>query len=148
MRKSGTVNIDLDGGETINYTIKELTIKDIIELSQNNQFFKSEEAPTTPIEKSQNGQEPVIQKRQKGFLDELKEYSDEISEVMKKTCDFKLQDLIDNNLAPSEIKLLWDKFREVNQDFLDVLEKLKIIKLFSKMLEKHINNFSKILAIL
>jgi len=143
-RKIKTVKIELDDKSTKKYTIKELSIQDILDLSQDNSFFKPETANT--IKKSQNGVKSAETAADKSFLEEIIEYGTEIEGVMEKICDFKLVDL--KPLAPSDIKELYSGFQEVNEVFLDVLKKLGVLKMFTRMLEKHIKNFSKIAAIL
>lgn len=141
MRKEKTVKIDLDEKSSKDFKLWELTIEDIITLSQGNQFFKSD--PPDDIKKSQSGEnsgEPS------SFLVEFKEYLTDLNGIMEKTCDFTLDEL--KPLAPSDVKRLWDGWQEVNQDFLFVLAKLQILEIGKQLLSKHIKSFSKMLAIL
>ncbi len=79
------------------------------------------------------------------FLDELQEIGLDIDKVMKESCDFPMKDL--TPLAPSEVKEIFDGFKEVNQTFFDLLEKLKITDAFQALLEKVTKGFSVIAAI-
>lgn len=155
-RNHKTVKIELDDKKTKDFTVWELSILNIIELSQNNLFFKSSDQD---IKETQNGQESAKNKadsseketpveEEKGFLNEIAEYGDEIQRIMDMSCDFNLTDLKKDGIAPSDIRKLWDAFQEVNVDFLDVLEKLKIIEVVGKLMSRHLNSFSKMLAIL
>lgn len=153
MQKIKTVKIELEPGKFKDFKIKELSIADIIELTQTNSFFK---APEEDVDKkTQNGEdsgEVDFEKTatatipSKTFIQELQEYGDEISKIMEKICDFDINDL--RVLAPSDVRLLFDGFQEVNRDFLGVLEKLKILEMFKKVLTRHMSVFSKMLAIL
>ena len=135
-RKIKKIEIKLDDNTTKSFIIKELTVQNIIDLSQYNSFFTDD---------SSENQIDKIDGESKGFLDDLVSYGSDIEQVMEKTCDFTLQDL--KQLAPSDIKKLWLGFREVNHDFLSVLEKVKILEILKKLLEKHIQTFLKVVAI-
>jgi len=143
-RKVKTVKIELDDGSTKDFTIKELSIQDILDLSQQNAFFT--QSATPDAKKSQNGEDPADTEAEKGLMEDLTQYGATISEIMAKICDFQLVDL--KPLAPSDVAELYDGFKEVNATFLGVLEKLKIPEMVSKTIQKHMSNFSKMLAIL
>jgi len=49
-----------------------------------------------------------------------------LKEVLPAVTDLSIADL--DNLAPSELKTLWDAFKEVNADFFALLEKSGIVK--------------------
>lgn len=49
-----------------------------------------------------------------------------IEKMLPKAISLSLSDL--EELAPSEIKLLWDAFREVNAVFFDVLDRVEVFK--------------------
>lgn len=160
MRQSKTVKIQLDvpGSDEIlekEFTVKELSIRSIIELSQNNSFFSDSKPkdpdPAQDIKKEENGQEPDVtaavadQGPGVTLFEELSGMGDDIGKVMKETCDFEISEMID--LYPSEVKELYQAFQEVNQTFLDVLRKLKILDMFLGIMERAFTNFSGMLAI-
>lgn len=51
--------------------------------------------------------------------------------------DLKLSDL--DEMAPSELKILWEAFKEVNADFLEVTGRLGITKMLGSLIRKHLN---------
>lgn len=155
MRQTKTVKIQLDNGADDkiiekDFTVKELSIKSIIALSQSNSFFSdSANDPNDDAKKDENGKEPGEDSAKPGpgvtLYEELSGMGEDIGKVMDETCDFKMEDMVD--LYPSEIKELYEAFQEVNQTFLDVLRKLKILDMFLKIMERAFNNFSGMLAI-
>jgi len=52
--------------------------------------------------------------------------------------DIKLDDI--EEMAPSEIKILWEAFREVNADFLSVIGRLGIEETFVKLIQAHLTD--------
>ena len=50
----------------------------------------------------------------------------------------KLDDI--EEMAPSEIKILWGAFREVNADFLSAIERLGIKEAFISSIQKHLTD--------
>ena len=52
--------------------------------------------------------------------------------------DIKLNDI--EEMAPSEIKILWGAFREVNADFLSAIERLGIKEAFISSIRKHLTD--------
>jgi len=50
----------------------------------------------------------------------------------------KLDDI--EEMAPSEIKILWEAFREVNADFLSAIERLGIKEAFISSIQKHLTD--------
>lgn len=155
MRKSKTVKILLDKivdgkPEEKDFVVKELSIRSIIALSQNNAFFSdSADEPTDDAKKDENGKEPVegevVARPGTTLYDELSGIGEDIKKVMEETCEFQMEDMID--LYPSDVKELYEAFQEVNQTFLDVLRKLKILDMFLKIMERAFTNFSGMLAI-
>lgn len=139
MRKIKPVKIELDPIEaeakpiTKTFTVKELTCAQIIELTQTNALF----GDGTASKNSDNGEGVT----NTGMLAALGEYGEEIRKIMKLTCDFTIEDL--KPLAPSEIKQIYTAFKEVNADFLEVLEKLKITHLYKQMIDRATSAFSK-----
>lgn len=49
--------------------------------------------------------------------------------------DLKSSDL--DEMAPSELKLLWETFKEVNADFLEMTGRLGITKMLGDLIQKH-----------
>ena len=145
MRKRKTVKIDLDEGKSKEFTVKELTVKNILTLAQNNPFFASSENPGQQPKKSANGGETENQVVLNGILGEFKEFGDGINDVLKVSCDFKIEDL--KELAPSEIQEIYEGFREVNQTFLKILEKVKLLEAVNKIVDKTMTSFSEMLVI-
>lgn len=166
MRESKTVKIQLDtsvDGKVIEkeFTVKELSIRSIIQLSKNNAFFNdskdiekepkqapistSKLIPTPDIKKDENGEKPEDSAEEKSLYTELTDIGTDINKIMEETCDFKMEDLME--LYPSDVKKLYEAFQEVNQTFLDVLRKLKILEMFQSVMERTFNNFSGMLAI-
>lgn len=145
MRKIKTVKIDLEEGKTKDYIVKELTVKNILELAQNNPFFVDTDKSGQQSKKSANGEETESKKPDTGLFSELTEFSDGLKRVIEASCDFKLEDL--EELAPSEIKEIYDGFREVNGTFLKILEKVKLLEAVNKVIDKTLTNFSEMLAI-
>lgn len=144
MRNIKIVKITLEGEtDPREFTIKELTIEQIIELSQTSSLFGGNKEG----ENEKPAQDPatVMAMQNIPILGHLKDLGFELEKVMKSTCDFSLEDL--KPLAPSEVKEVWNGFKEVNQDFLEVLEKLGLTKAFELMVEKVSNSFSAIAAI-
>jgi len=155
MRQTKTVKIQLDNGDSEEvvekeFTVKELSIKSIIALSQSNAFFSdSKDEPEEEAKKDENGPEPDKGAVDKGagvsLYEELSGIGEDIGKVMEETCDFTMADMVD--LYPSDVKDLYEAFQEVNQTFLDVLRKLKILDMFLQVMERAFANFSGMLAI-
>ena len=147
MRKIKPVKIELDpdeSGKSLSktFTVKELTCAQIIELTQTSALFGDGD----DSKNSENGEDAAEKALQapKGLLGELADYGEEIKKIMKATCDFTIEDL--KPLAPSEIKEIYAAFKEVNVDFLEVLEKLKITHLYQQVLDRATSAFSKMFA--
>lgn len=148
MRKIKLVKIELDPEKsdakpiTKVFTVKELTCAQIIELTQTSTLFGDGD----DSKNSDNGEERAVEALQapKGLLGELADYGKEVESIMKATCDFTIKDL--KPLAPSEINQIYAAFKEVNADFLLVLEKLKITNLYQQVLDRATSAFSKMFA--
>ena len=59
-----------------------------------------------------------------------------IEKLLPYAADIKLEEL--ECMAPSEIKTIWEGFKEVNADFLAVIERLGIAKTFESLIRKHL----------
>ncbi len=60
----------------------------------------------------------------------------DIERLLPYASDIKPEEL--EEMAPSEIKLLWEDFKEVNADFLEVIERLGITKTFGSLIKNHL----------
>ena len=145
MQEIKTVKIELEKGTFKDFIVKELTVKQILELAKSNPFFAGSDKEGQQVKKSANGGETDEKPNKTGLFGELSEYGGGLKEVMEKSCNFKLEDL--SELAPSDIEAIYHGFREVNQTFLKILEKVKLLEALDKILDKTIINFSKMLAI-
>ncbi|MDA3788076.1 MAG: hypothetical protein PF503_06240 [Desulfobacula sp.] len=151
MRKMKTVKITLDPvGDADSivkaFTVKELTIQNILDLSQSNAFFKKEDGSVAPaIKKEQNGEESAEPAPEKSLMGQLTDMATEVKSIMEMTCDFTMDDL--KKLSPSEVRVLFQEFQEVNQDFLDLLRTLKILQAFKGILERAFSSFSEMFVI-
>jgi len=128
MRLSKTVKID-----SKEYTIKELTLNDIIELLQKSNFLNT----------SGSG----VEEQESSKKDDLTRLKSDLEEMMKRCCDFDIEDLKKQNVAPSEIKQLFDAFKEVNSDFLAGAKALGVTEIFTQLKVAALQNFSSLLAI-
>lgn len=136
MRKVKTVKIQLDNGETKEFTVKELTCQNIIDLTQNNSLF------TDSSKNSENGEE--LKGGEFSLLNELNDFGKEINKVIKMSCEFTTEDL--KPLAPSELKEIYNALKEVNSDFLHILEKVGISQMLNQLLARAGKTFSGMLA--
>lgn len=125
MKKRETVEINEK-----QFTISELTVRQIIEIAQNSQTETGLALLTTGENVSLNTIFTI-------FLEELKA-------IINLCCDFTIEDLED--LAPSEIKLLFAAFKEVNADFLLAMGEVGITTALSNIKNQMVVNFSKVLA--
>ena len=130
MQQVTVIKIEIEKGLTKEYTIKELTVKQILDLSQTNTFLGGGSKT-----------KPGLNVPGFSIINHLVSFKPEVERIMDVSCDFKFEDLI--KLAPSDIKVLYDGFQEVNQTFLDVLEKLGITKILKSLQESFMNGFSE-----
>lgn len=113
------------------FSVSELTVGQIIEVAQDSTVFNSL-ANLSP----ESGNSISISFQ---FI------SKELTSVMEKCCDFKLEDL--KELTPSEIKQLLQAFQEVNSDFLELLGEVGILAALKKIQTKIVSDFSNLLAV-
>lgn len=59
-----------------------------------------------------------------------------IEKLLPYAADIKFEEL--ECMAPSEIKILWEGFKEVNADFLALVERLGIVKTLENLTRKHL----------
>jgi hypothetical protein len=75
------------------------------------------------------------------LLDMPEAEKDDTMELVEKflpvVTDIKLSDL--DEMAPSELKVLWETFKEVNADFLEVTGRLGITKMLGSLIQKYLN---------
>lgn len=124
MKKQITVQI-----ESKRFTISELTVEQIIELSTSTKIgddFSMLVGEGMPLAKI------------------FTNFTEELKIILEKSCDFSLEDL--KQLAPSEIKQLFEAFKEVNADFLLLLREVGVIPALVKIKEQMATNFLKALA--
>lgn len=124
------------------YQISELTVKEIITLINEASFFKKPEEDDKEIKIEDVSEDIVVN----GILNQIEGFSlvkKDIEDMMKLCCNFELKDLLDNDLAPSEIKELIIVFREVNAPFLVVLKSLKILEMLTDLWDVYLMGFSK-----
>lgn len=62
----------------------------------------------------------------------------EVETLLPLVIDIKLNDI--EEMAPSEIKILWEAFQEVNADFLSVIGRLGIKETFTSFVRKHLTD--------
>ena len=118
------------------YSIKELTVQDIIDITSGSMFFSGLLSGKSKEENPASNEPP---------LSEIQTILSDIDRVMEKTCDFKVKDLY--HLAPSDIRKLYETFQKVNSDFLLVLEKVGAVELLAGIRDTALNHFSKALVI-
>jgi predicted nucleic acid-binding OB-fold protein len=114
MRKTNTFEIE---GYEKSFTVNELTIKEIISLMQ---------------EDTLGGKGDNLD------LAKLKENFE--TRLLPLCSNIKMSDLED--MAPSELKLVWEKFKEVNSDFFVIARKAGADKILARLKEALIADFS------
>ena len=114
---------------------------EIIDLSQSNKLFGADLKDTdeTHVESTEMASEGD------DFIKELTGFGYSARKVMESSCDFAFEDI--KQLTPSEVKVIFDSWKEVNQTFLNFLNQMGLIEAAKKILEKAISDFSKMLAI-
>lgn len=60
-----------------------------------------------------------------------------INQFLPLVTNLKIEDVED--MAPSELKLIWEAFKEVNADFLEWVEHLGITKMLGSLIQKQLN---------
>jgi hypothetical protein len=59
-----------------------------------------------------------------------------IEDILPRVTDLPTKDF--EELAPSEMKQLWEAFKEVNADFFDLLEKTGFVEALKQLISKHL----------
>ena len=146
MKKSKTVKIQIDSKIEKEFTVTELSVAEIIELSQKNPLFGAtlNDDSETAVKGTANAPNDV-EKKERGMLDDLFDISKSATGVMLASCDFKIDDL--KPLAPSDIDIIFKAFKEVNATFLTLLETMGIVQATKDIVEKAMSDFLRTLAI-
>lgn len=145
-KKSKTVKIKIDQKTEKGFTVTELTVAQIIDLTQQNPLFGAtlNDNGETAENNTKNASEGN-EKEDSGLMNHITDASKSIQQVIKISCDFEMEDL--KALAPSDIELIFNDWREVNQTFLTLLEKMGIIEAAKAIIEKAMSDFLRIVAI-
>lgn len=127
MRKREVVKID-----SKEYTVKELTVEEILDLMNNSTFFGGDSLKDKGVEEQEEKKDDI------GIL------LGDVKLLMEKSCDFEFDDL--KKLAPSEIKLLYDGWNKANSDFLSIVKVLGFSEILSNIKDAVLSNFSNLLV--
>lgn len=119
------------------YTVKELTIAEIIDLTENSIFFSD----TLKEKETDEQREPMTRKEQ---VKELMSMFTDVGKVMEISCDFTVGDL--KKLTPSQVREIYDKWREVNSDFFEIVKVLGVTEALKILREVALENFSNLLV--
>ena len=122
MKNSTVVKID-----DKEFTIKELSLREIIAFLNESKFLGGSEA-----EADKSVEEAILLR--------LNDLPVDVKYLMEKCCDFTLEDLYD--LHPSEIRKIIDAFKEINKDFLSALEMLGVTEAVKVIRDVALNRFS------
>lgn len=133
MREIKVITIEIEKGTRKDFTVKELTIQNILDLSQTNVLLGGK-----------GNSEPGDNLPGFYFMNQLFAFRPDVERIMKVSCDFEYNDLL--TLAPSDIKLLVDGFLEVNQTFLAVLEKVGAKEVLKAIINEFITTCLKVPA--
>lgn len=74
----------------------------------------------------------------------LKGFVDMVGEFLPLATNLKMEQLKD--MAPSDIKLVWEKFREVNETFFEVSQQVGMGDLLGQLKKAIIKDFGKLLV--
>lgn len=122
------------------YTIKELTVGEIIDLTQGSVFFSG---PLKGV-----GDKPAKGEKEKksngGLQEEISSVMKDLERIMNTCCDFGPKDLVE--LTPSQIREVYEGFKKVNADFLSSLKALGVAEALVSIRDVALNRFSKMLV--
>lgn len=128
------------------YTIKELTVGEIIDITQGSVFFsgplKGDGVGGKDKSKEKKGKKE--EKKSEDLAGEISSIMTDLERVMKTCCDFGPKDMI--KLTPSQIRELYDGFKKVNADFLSSLKALGVAEALVNIRDVALNRFSKMLV--
>ena len=166
MKKIKSIEIKINATDIKKFEVRELTVGQLIELSQKNSFFKPETGTgkdlneksktagnSTKIEQgdTKSGKPDIasvksdIKSDEPAIIELLKEVTGAVEEVVNMSCSFKMKDL--KELSPSEVKEVYDAFLEVNETFLDLLEKMGVKAATKSILQAGLSSFLETAAI-
>lgn len=131
MQEIKEITIEIKKGESKVYCIKELTLNNLIELSQTNSLLGGGSEKEGPVRKI-----PGL-----AFVNKLIAFRPDVESILKMSCNFTFEDLLE--LPPSDIKILFEGFQEVNQVFLEGLEKLGVLQMLKMLIADFTEAFSK-----
>lgn len=136
--KRKTITLKINNKEK-DFTIRELTVQEIIDITENSVFFNS-------TEENRKAYEETKEKFAKfKFLGEIATMFFDLEKVIKLSCtNFSLDDL--KELTPSQIREIHEVFKEVNSDFLDSLKAIGVLELLKNIKEAVVHRFSRILV--
>lgn len=156
MRKRKDIVIDIDEKTKKTFKVKELTLKEIMALSQLNPLFaadiqakdKTAEKDTAKApdgaKKSEAEEEEGAKSIISQLLGDFTDFSNAAKGVIDKSCEFKIQELYD--LPPSDIEKVLAGWKETNQTFLTWLEKVGLLEAVMSIIKGAILDFSETLA--
>jgi len=117
------------------YTVRELTVKEIIGVFERHDESKKKEDTTDSTDTTGSI----------GFLkSELQEMLNLALEKGKEGEEYTMDDFID--MAPSDLKLIYDTFKEVNKVFFDIARQLGAGGIVEDMIAQIRMSFSGVLA--
>jgi len=149
MKKTITVKIKIDETTEKEFTVNELTVAQIIELSQSNPLFGA--TLNDSEENTGNDQAKAQDDKKEGdsltgdLLTDIVGLTNSAGKVMEIACDFETKDL--KALAPSDVQIIFSAFKEANSTFLSFLDQLGILGITKEILKRALSDFSKTLAI-
>jgi len=120
-------------GRDKEFTIEEMTVGEIIDfVSGKFQVFNADGEKDNEKESNKG----------KSFFSEVDESVQVMDKVLDVCCNFTSKDL--KELAPSEIKVIYGEFKEVNADFFDILKEVGLLEILEEIKTTVLNNFSRI----
>lgn len=150
MRKKKTVKININEKTKKDFVVMELTIKEIIDLSQLNPLFEGDISadPKTAGKDENSVSEPEEIKEDIGLIDvlggEIRDFTSSAKKIMEASCEFDMAELFE--LTPSDVEKVFEGWREVNQTFLQCLEKVGILEALLNIIRAAILDFSETFA--
>lgn len=121
MRDQKIVEIQIDEKTTVKVTVKELTVKEILDLG--NKIISNERPETVTLDNVKNALNANLSLVIEGM---------DVSELVE--------------LAPSDLEKLFDAFKEVNKSFLAIAEEVGLMNLLTNMKETLKQDYLKSLA--
>ena len=125
-------DINIEGIKKV-FVVKELTVAEIIDQYNKSEFLNSSD--------DKKGKTTTDGDNLPGEIGEMLR---DLKQIVDVGCNFKMEDL--KPLAPSEIKQIYNGFKEVNTDFFDFLQALGVTEALMEIKDVALNNFSKVLV--